>query len=530
MFYEIASRPLNTKRNKAVVALCLVLCLFLASCGEKEAPPPPKSADPVRDLLDVVNKQEVKPTLPSSLATLTSTLTFSGVKVGGELTLPVILNVEGDEPLTIQQVQLASEQSVFTLGGACADGLIMGPNKTSCRIDVTFRPQEPRAYQTTIIVTHSAKNSPLLVQISGVGEALVDAPPPPLQVPEQVIPYTPSFEYINAQRLQEQRKTGTLQVLQTGDRVNAGWKMSDEDYASYGYDPIVSSYPVNRDRMITSDRYIPAVLESTINTQIGGGRMTAIVENHVYSASGRNILIPAGSRLIGTSQSLGRTGRSRLDAVWTRIIRPDGVNITVQSPASDPMGRNGMVGYIDYRLFNRYIAPLLVASIGVGLEYALSDKDTTTTTFSGINGGGNSGTTTSETVTPEQKAGRDLAEEFAAQAKRLLNDYVDTTPVLTIPSGTRFLLTPTQDLVMRTPTLITSSQETNEVLEKARQLVFALQRGDLGTGTQKLAEVLGNAAQVGQRNEAAGAQASQAFAPVQGGGQFNYGPPPTVGK
>jgi hypothetical protein len=133
-------------------------------------------------------------------------------------------------------------------------------------------------------------------------------------------------------------------------------------------------------------------------------------------------------------------------------------------------------------------------------------------------------------VTPEQKAGRDLAEEFAAQAKRLLNDYVDTTPVLTIPSGTRFLLTPTQDLVMRTPTLITSSQETNEVLEKARQLVFALQRGDLGTGTQKLAEVLGNAAQVGQRNEAAGAQASQAFAPVQGGGQFNYGPPPTVGK
>jgi type IV secretory pathway VirB10-like protein len=530
MFSTVTEHTSGNHRGKRVIALCMALCVLVASCGEKEAPPPPKSADPVRDLLDVVNKQEVKPTLPSKLATLTSTLTFSGVKIGGELTLPVILNVEGDEPLTIQQVQLASEQSVFTLGGACADGLIMGPNKTSCRIDVTFRPQEARSYQTTIIVTHSAKNSPLLVQLSGAGEQLVDASPPPLQIPEQIVPYTPSYEYINAQRLQQQRSSGTLQVLQTGDRVTSGWKMSDEDYASYGYDPIVSSYPVNRDRMITSDRYIPAVLESTINTQIGGGRMTAMVENHVYSASGRNILIPAGSRLIGTSQSLGRTGRSRLDAVWTRIIRPDGVNITVQSPASDPMGRNGMVGYIDYRLFNRYIAPLLVASIGVGLEYALSNKDSTTTTFNGINGGGNSGTTTSETLSPGQKAGRDLAESFAEQSKRLLNDYVDTTPILTIPSGTRFLLTPTQDLVMKTPTLLTSSAETNQVLEKAKQLVFALQRGDLGTGTEKLAEVLGNAAQVGQRNEAAGAVVNQSFAPVQGGGQFNYGPPPTAGK
>ncbi len=530
MFDNTTEYTGSRQRGRRMFALCMALCVFVVSCGKKEAPPPPKSADPVRDLLDVVNKQQIKPAQPSKLATLTNTLTFSGVKVGGDLTLPVILNVEGDEPLTIQQVQLASEQSVFTLGGACTEGLIMGPNKTSCRIDVTFRPQEARNYQTTVIITHSAKNSPLLVQLSGVGEKVEQAALPPLQVPQQIVPYTPSYEYINAQRLQQQRSTGTLQVLQTGDRLKTGWKMSDEDYASYGYDPIVSSYPVNRDRMITSDRYIPAVLESTVNTQIGGGRMTAVVENHVYSASGRNILIPAGSRLIGTSQSLGRTGRSRLDATWTRIIRPDGVNITVQSPSSDPMGRNGMIGYIDYRLFNRYIAPLLVASIGIGLEYALSNKDSTTTTFHGINGGGNSGTTTSETLTPGQKAGRDLAQEFASQAKRLLNDYVDTTPILTIPSGTRFLLTPTQDLVMKTPTLLTSSAAANETLEKARQLVFALQRGDLGTGTQKLAEVLGNAAQLGAKNEAAGAQTNQAFAPVQGSSQFNYGPPPTVGK
>ena len=84
--------------------------------------------------------------------------------------------------------------------------------------------------------------------------------------------------------------------------------------------------------MILEDKGIPAVLARSIYASDGlssGIPVTAIVERNVYAEEGRNVLIPAGSRVIGKAGSSSNIGGNSGSAVkigieWTRLIRPDG--------------------------------------------------------------------------------------------------------------------------------------------------------------------------------------------------------------
>ncbi len=509
-------------KNLMKLSPLLLSVFLLTACGDdaEQQTTAQKDADPVRNLLDEVNKQQIKPPKPAMLSTITNTLVFSSVRLGEEMTLPIVLNAEGDDPLTVLDIKVASEQQVFTIDGSCSKGVILGTNQSSCRIDVTFRPTDPRLYQTSIVVVHSAQNSPLLIDVSGNGEL-----PPQAAAPVFEQPKPPSDLYNEAQRLLAQRKGAALQVLSNGFELQGDrWNLSDKDYAGIGVEPSVSTYPVNRTRMITADRFIPAVMETTVSSEIPGGRMTAIIENNVYSAEGRNILIPAGSRTIGTYEGLGKTGNERLNVTWSRIITPSGVGISVDSPGADPMGRTGLVGDVDNRYFDRYIVPLLVTSMGIAANYAVSPDQVQQTTFGGITDGF-LGTVTSETLSKETVAGRQFAAAMLEISKQIIEENIEIGPIVTIPGGTRFTIMPTRDLVLKNPTLISAAEENPDSIgAQAKQLVQAIQRGDFNTSTDKITDLLAKAAQ--KANASGGGLAG---AGVGSNAQYDFGPPTAPG-
>ena len=500
-----------------------MLVLLLAACGKDEAPPPQaaQGADTLTPLLDELNRQQAPQLKPAQLQTLTETLVFSGVGLGDDLTLPVIISNAGDEPLTIADIKLAGEAEVFTLGGACSAGLVLDPSRNSCRIDVTFRPAEARQYQTSIVIVHNGMNSPLLVSVNGQGTLPEQAQQMPMMQPTP-----PSGMLLNAMRVQQQRRTGNLDVLRTEGLPFKDWNTTTRDYTGIGFEPTESTFPVDRARMITNDRYIPAVLETNINSEIPNGPAVAVIENHVYSAEGRNILIPAGSRVRGQYEGLNKGNDNRLAVNWVRVIRPDGVGINIQnSPALDAMGRLGMIGYVDRRYFDRYVVPLLISSFGVGLQYALSEGDVTVTRGTGILG--LLGETTSETVSRESQAGRALAEAVSDTAAQYLQDQVNTTPVIAIPSGTRFVIMPTQDIVLKQPTLMTPADEKESLSQMAQNLVAGLQRGEIDQGGIQLAKLLAQTAMQANGGGAAAAGANPYDVKSEAALQNVYGPPKT---
>jgi type IV secretion system protein TrbI len=114
---------------------------------------------------------------------------------------------------------------------------------------------------------------------------------------------------------------------------------------------------------------IPAALITGIRSDLPG-LVTAQVTQNVYdSLTGRVVLIPQGSRIIGDYDADITFGQSRVLLAWNRVILPDGRSIVLErQPASDPRGFAGLQDGTDYHWGGILRAALVSTLLGVGGE------------------------------------------------------------------------------------------------------------------------------------------------------------------
>lgn len=87
---------------------------------------------------------------------------------------------------------------------------------------------------------------------------------------------------------------------------------------------------------------IPAVLESSIDSDLPGLVRAKVAENVYDTVTGRHLLVPKGSWLVGTYGSNARTGQRRLFVAWTDLQLPDGTPVPLGGTAS--LGADGASG------------------------------------------------------------------------------------------------------------------------------------------------------------------------------------------
>jgi type IV secretion system protein VirB10 len=114
---------------------------------------------------------------------------------------------------------------------------------------------------------------------------------------------------------------------------------------------------------ITQGTMIPAVLETAINTDVPGF-VRAVVSQDVRSFDGSRILVPRGSRLIGQYQSGLQAGQRRAYVIWTTLMRPDGISVSLASPGTAFDGSGGLPGKVDTHFFQRFGSAMLLSVIG----------------------------------------------------------------------------------------------------------------------------------------------------------------------
>jgi len=114
---------------------------------------------------------------------------------------------------------------------------------------------------------------------------------------------------------------------------------------------------------------IPAALITGLRSDLPG-LVTAQVTQNVYdSPTGRILLIPQGSRLIGDYDADVAFGQNRVLLAWTRLILPDGRSIVLErQPASDPSGFAGLQDGTNYHWGGVLRAALVSTLLGVGSE------------------------------------------------------------------------------------------------------------------------------------------------------------------
>lgn len=104
------------------------------------------------------------------------------------------------------------------------------------------------------------------------------------------------------------------------------------------------------------------------------GMVTAQVTEDVYdSPTGRILLVPQGSRLIGKYDSVVAFGQKRALVIWQRIIMPDGGSISLDNmPAADPAGYAGLQDKVDFHTWQLIKSVAISTLLGIGSDLQFS--------------------------------------------------------------------------------------------------------------------------------------------------------------
>jgi type IV secretory pathway VirB10-like protein len=120
---------------------------------------------------------------------------------------------------------------------------------------------------------------------------------------------------------------------------------------------------------------IPAALVTGINSDLPGQVIANVTEAVYDTATGRFLLIPQGSRLIGRYDSKVSFGQRRVLLVWTRLILPDTSSISLDRlPGIDPAGYAGLEDGVDWHWDRILAGAALSTLLGVGAELAAPDR------------------------------------------------------------------------------------------------------------------------------------------------------------
>ncbi len=122
---------------------------------------------------------------------------------------------------------------------------------------------------------------------------------------------------------------------------------------------------------------IPAALLTGINSDLPGQVIANVTEDVRDTATGRFLLIPQGSRLIGRYDSQVSFGQRRVLLVWTRLILPDTSSISLDRlPGVDPAGYAGLEDGLDWHWDRILAGAALSTLLGVGAELAAPESRT----------------------------------------------------------------------------------------------------------------------------------------------------------
>ena len=176
---------------------------------------------------------------------------------------------------------------------------------------------------------------------------------------------------------------------------------------------------------------IPAALVTGINSDLPG-QVIANVSEAVYdTATGRHLLIPQGSRLIGRYDSQVAFGQRRVLLVWTRLILPDTSSVALDRlPGIDPAGYAGLEDGVDWHWDRILAGAALSTLLGVGAELAAPENRTDGNRI--------------------VIAGRESAQDTVNQVgQEITKRNMSIQPTLTIRPGFPMRVMVSKDLVLR---------------------------------------------------------------------------------
>ncbi len=182
---------------------------------------------------------------------------------------------------------------------------------------------------------------------------------------------------------------------------------------------------------------LPAAMEHGINSDLPGELRAMITQNVFDSATGKYLLIPQGTRVIGMSNSNVSYAQSGLQAVWTRLVFPDSSSMDLGSMVGqDQAGFSGLRDEVDNH-WMRVIGAALLSSVFTA-AYQISQ---------GVAGATAPGGAQSSQQILSAAAGADVSRVGSEIVRRNLN----IQPTIVINPGYKFNIRVNRDMGFQAP-------------------------------------------------------------------------------
>ena len=212
-----------------------------------------------------------------------------------------------------------------------------------------------------------------------------------------------------------------------------GWERKDA-FTKQNLPEEYSKHTVNSPRSVfelKSGTLLPCVLISGLNSDLPGNMIAQVSENVWDTATGRYLLIPRGSRLIGTYDNQISYGQSRVLVMWSRLILPDGSSLVLDNlKGADQSGYSGFKGQVNRHWGSIISSALFVSLLGAGVELAAPTDN------------GNRDTNDPRSILAENAASA-VAEAIAQIIQREANRQ----PTIKIKPGYRFMIFVQHDII-----------------------------------------------------------------------------------
>ncbi|PZV35906.1 TrbI/VirB10 family protein [Mesorhizobium kowhaii] len=214
-----------------------------------------------------------------------------------------------------------------------------------------------------------------------------------------------------------------------GDQNNQQRKLDfvSQRNTSGTYNPHALQTPASPYQLMAGS-VIAASLITGINSDLPGLVVAQVTETVHDTVTGNTLLIPQGSRLIGTYDSVVAFGQRRALLVWQRILLPDGSSIEIDNlPATDTAGYAGLEDKVDFHTWQLIKGVALATLLGVGTELSLGENE-------------------SDLV----KAIRESAQQNVSRAgQRITEKNLNIQPTITVRPGWPLRVVVHKDLVLR---------------------------------------------------------------------------------
>ena len=174
------------------------------------------------------------------------------------------------------------------------------------------------------------------------------------------------------------------------------------------------------DTLMQRGTYIRCVLETHIVSDIPGFT-SCLVTERVYSFNGHLLLLPKGSKILGTYDR-NPVGR-RVAVVWDRIITPTGIDVNMASPGIDNLGGAGLPGHYDAHWGTRISSALLISLLSDAFKYEAAEHGPRSTIIT--NG-----------VVTQQPFESNTAQTVQNLANQAVREAANRPPTVTINQGT----------------------------------------------------------------------------------------------